>query len=147
MLTRNAANARQVLGDVAEIVEGDITSRKSVVEALEGAQAVLISVSAFTPRLIRKLQLIERDSVLIVLEEARKAGVYRVVYISVYDIREDLIPKLHSDIARIKLEIETALRESDFNWTVLGAPFHGDILCHDTGRYHDGAPASLLDEQ
>ena len=121
MLTRNAANARQVLGDVAEIVEGDITSRKSVVEALEGARAIVISVSAFTPRLIRKLQLIERDSVLIVLEEARKAGVSRVVYISVYDIGEDLIAKLHSDIARIKLEIETALRESGFNWTVLGA--------------------------
>ncbi len=121
VLSRNAANARQVLGDGAEIVEGDITSRKSVVEALKGTKAVVISVSAFTPRLIRRLRLIERDSVLMVLEEAHKAGISRVVYISVYDIREDLIARLHSDIARIKLDIETTLRESGFNWTVLGA--------------------------
>ncbi|MBU0704677.1 MAG: NAD(P)H-binding protein, partial [Chloroflexi bacterium] len=30
VLSRNAADAREVLGDEAEIVEGDITSRKSV---------------------------------------------------------------------------------------------------------------------
>jgi uncharacterized protein YbjT (DUF2867 family) len=49
VLSRNAANARKVLGDEAEIVEGDITSRESVVEALKGVKAVVISVSAFTP--------------------------------------------------------------------------------------------------
>ena len=124
VLSRNAASAHRILGDDAEIVEGDITWRESVVEALAGVRAVVVSVSAFTPRLIRKLELIERDSVLVTLEEARQAGVSRLVYVSVYDIREDLVKKLKIDAesARIKREIETTFARSDFNWTVLGAP-------------------------
>ncbi|MBU0705311.1 MAG: NAD(P)H-binding protein [Chloroflexi bacterium] len=124
VLSRNAANAREVLGDEAEIVEGDITSRESVVEALEGVKAGVIAVAAFTPKLIRKLKLIEQDSVLMALEEARKMGVSRIVYISVYDIREDWLKKLRIDFesARIKQAVETYLARSDFNWTVLGAP-------------------------
>ena len=147
VLTRNAANAREVLGDRAEIVEGDITSRKSVVEALEGARAIVISVSAFTPRLIRRLRLIERDSVLVVLEEAQKAGISRVVYISVYDIREDLIRKADLEAGRIKLEIEVTLVESDFNWTVLGAPPSMEIffamIRGDTMMVPGGGPPAL----
>jgi len=104
-------------------VEGDITSKESVVEALRGVRAVVISVSAFTPRSICRLRLIECDSVLMVLENARDAGVSRIVFISVYDIREDLLRELNldPDSARIKLEVEAALAVSEFNWTVLGA--------------------------
>lgn len=120
VLTRNAANARRILGDEAEIVEGDITSRESVVEALEGVKAVVISVSAFTPKLIRKLELIERDSVLMVLEEAQNAGISRIVYLSGYALRRGLVEELDLAFGRIKLEIETALAQSDFSWTVLG---------------------------
>jgi len=40
VLSRNAANAREVLGDGIEINEGDITSRESVTESLNGASAV-----------------------------------------------------------------------------------------------------------
>ena len=120
VLTRNAANAHRILGDEAEIVEGDITSRESVVEALEGVKAVVISVSAFTPKLIRKLELIERDSVLMVLEEAQNAGISRIVYLSGYALRRGLVEELDLAFGRIKLEIETALAQSDFSWTVLG---------------------------
>lgn len=124
VLSRNAVNACKILGDEAEIVEGDITSRESVMEALEGIKAIVIAVAAFTPKLIRKLKLIEQDSVLMVLDEARKMGVSRVVYISVYDIREDWLRELKIDFAsaRIKKAVETYLAQSDFNWTVLGAP-------------------------
>ncbi len=66
VLSRNATKARNIIGDGAEIIEGDITSRESVVESLKGASAVVISVSAFTWKLIRKLKLIEQDSVLMV---------------------------------------------------------------------------------
>jgi uncharacterized protein YbjT (DUF2867 family) len=120
VLSRNAANACRILGDEAEIVEGDITWRKSVVEALEGVKAVVISVSAFTPRLIRKLRLIERDSVLTVLEEAQNVGISRIVYLSGYELYPDVIEELDLEFGRIKLEIETALAKSGFNWTVLG---------------------------
>ena len=120
VLSRNAANARRILGDEAEIVEGDITWRKSVVEALEGVKAVVISVSAFTPRLIRKLILIERDSVLTVLEEAQNVGISRIVYLSGYELDPGIIEELDLEFGRIKLEIETTLAKSGFNWTVLG---------------------------
>ena len=124
VLSRNAANAHRVLGDGPAIVEGDITSRESVVEALQGTRGVVIAVAAFTPKLIRKLKLIEGDSVLAVLEEAQRLGVPRVVYISVYDIRQDLLDELslQMESAGIKLEVERALAESNLNWTVLGAP-------------------------
>lgn len=123
VLSRNGTNAREILGDGPEIIEGDITSRESVVESLNGAKAVVISVSAFAWKTIRRLELVERDAVLMVLEEAQKADVSRVVYISVYDVREDLLRKLNIQLesARIKLEIEAALAKSDLNWTVLGA--------------------------
>ncbi len=120
VLSRNAGNARKILGETPEIIEGDITSRESIIEALNGVSAVIISVSAFAPKLIRKLRLIERDSVLMVLAEAEKAGISRVVYISVYDIRQDLVRELDLESAKIKSEVENALARSNFNWTVLG---------------------------
>ena len=120
VLSRNATNARRILGDGAEIVEGDITLRRSVVEALEGVKAVVISVSAFTPGLIWKLKLIERDSVLTVLEEAQNVGISRIVYLSGYELYPGIIEELDLEFGRIKLEIETALARSGFNWTVLG---------------------------
>ena len=79
VLSRNSNKAKEILGEKPEIVEGDITSRESVVESLKGTKAIVISVSAFSRKTIRKLKLIERDSVLMVLEEAKKAGISRIV--------------------------------------------------------------------
>ena len=149
VLSRNAADARRVLGDGAEIVQGDITSRESVIEALKGVRAVVVSVSAFSPKLIRRLRLIERDSVLVVLDEAQKAGVSRVVYVSVYDVKKDLLARLNVDLetAKIKGEIEAALARSDFNWTVLGAPPSMEIVFAmirgDTMMVPGGGPPAL----
>lgn len=149
VLSRNATNARKILGNEPEIIEGDITSSKSVIESLNGARAVVISVSAFTWKSIRQLELVERDSVLMVLEEAQKTGVPRVVYISVYDVREDLLRKLNVQFesARIKLEIEAALAKSDFNWTVLGAAPSMEIffamIRGDTMMVPGGGPPAL----
>lgn len=147
VLSRKAANARKVLGDGVEIVEGNIMSHGSVVEALRGVRTVVISVSAFNPQSIRKLRLIERDSVLMILEEAQKAGISRVVYVSVYDLREDLIKKLDLETGRIKLEVESALARSDFNWTVLGASFSMEMfftmIRGDTMTVPGGGPPAL----
>lgn len=122
VLSRNAVQAREILGDAPEIFEGDITSRESYAGALEGVKAAVISVSAFSPKLIRKLELIEKDSILEFLTEAKKEGLKRMVYISIYDIRTDLPEGAHQESARIKSAVESALASSDFNWTVLGAP-------------------------
>jgi len=121
VLSRNAGHARKILGEVLEIVEGDITAKESVTEALNGVGQAIISVSAFAPTLIRKLKLIERDSVLAVLAEAERMGVSRIVYISTYSTSQDLPRGVNLETARIKSEVENALARSNFNWTVLGA--------------------------
>ncbi len=145
VLSRDAAKARKIVGETPEIVEGDITSRESVIEAINGVSAIVIGVSAFTPKLIRRMKAIEMDSVLMVLDEAAAAGISRVVYISVYDIKQDLQQDLPKGVnleslqrsAKIKSEVENALAKSNFNWTVLGAApsmqiffsmIHGDTM-------------------
>lgn len=147
VLSRNAGNARKILGEIPEIIEGDITSRESIIEALNGVSAVIISVSAFAPKLIRKLRLIERDSVLMVLTEAERAGVSRIVYISIYDIRQDIARRLDIESAEIKAEVENTIAHSNFNWTVLGAAPSMEIffamIRGDTMMVPGGGPPAL----
>lgn len=121
VLTRHAEKA-SFLGNQVELVEGDITSGGAVARALAGVRALIISVSAFSPGLIRQLQAIECDAVLNVLAQAEAVQGLRAVYISVYDIRPDLVGDLRLESARIKTEVEAALARSSLNWTVLGAP-------------------------
>jgi uncharacterized protein YbjT (DUF2867 family) len=130
VLSRNVSNARQKLGADVQLVEGNITSRNSVIEAINGVEAVIISVSAFNRKSIRKLKHIEHDSVLMVLEEAQKAGISRIVYISVYDIKEDVLKRLNLkwEIAGIKKATEIALAESNLNWIILGAAFSMEMF-------------------
>jgi uncharacterized protein YbjT (DUF2867 family) len=128
VLSRNGSGARRVLGAGPEIVEGDITSRQAVLQALSGARAVLVSLSAFSPKLIRQLERIERDAVLTAFEEARRAGISRVVYLSAYELRPTLIEELDLAFGRVKLAVETALAKSDLNWTVLGVAISMEIF-------------------
>ena len=128
VLSRNQQKARKILGEKPEIIEGDITCRKSIVESLRKTNAIIISISAMNRKTIRKINLIERDSVLMVLEEAEKAGISRIVYISVYDLRKKIIDQFDLQQGKIKLEIEERLRESDFDWIVFGAPPSSEIF-------------------
>jgi uncharacterized protein YbjT (DUF2867 family) len=121
VLSRNAEKARQTLGDEPEIIEGNLTSREAIVQTLAGAGAIVIAVSAWTRHTIKQIKAIERDAVLTIFAEAKNAGIERVVYLSGYDMREELLRELNLlKFGEIKLEIEQTLRESDFNWTILG---------------------------
>ena len=147
VLSRNAGHARKILGEVTEIVEGDITAKESVTEALNGVGPAIISVSAFAPKLIRKLKLIERDSVLAVLAEAERTGVSRIVYISTYSTSQDLPRGVNLETARIKSEVENVLARSNFNWTVLGAAPSAEVffamIRGDTMIVPGGGPPAL----
>lgn len=121
VLSRDIKNARLILGENTEIIEGDITIKEDILKCLEGVNAIIISISAFHRKTIRKLKEIERDSVLMVLKEASKAKISRVVYISAYDNDPKLINFLNMLVGNIKLEIEEWLANSDLNWTVIGA--------------------------
>ena len=121
VLSRTADQAQQVLGPQVEILAGDITDRTALLKAVAGTRAIVIAVSAFRPRSIRRIGQIERDAILMTLEEAQRAAVPRIVYLSIYDIQEDVAKALDMPVAGIKLQIEAALAHSDFCWTVLGA--------------------------
>lgn len=121
VLTRNPTRARAILGHEPELVEGDITSRESIVAALEDARGVVICISAMNWRNAKGMREIERDAVLMVLEEMKRTGISRVVYTSGYEMRADFLEELHLEkFGEIKLEIEAALSSSDLNWTILG---------------------------
>jgi uncharacterized protein YbjT (DUF2867 family) len=123
VLSRNAAGAQSVLGAQPEVIEGDITSRSKVISALDGTRAIVIAISAFTWKTIRRRTEIERDSVLRILEEADRTGIARVVCLSGYDVREDFAERLGVlAIAKPMLDVQAALAESRLNWTVLGCP-------------------------
>jgi uncharacterized protein YbjT (DUF2867 family) len=121
VLSRNEENARTIVGGVPEIVEGDITIKESIAEALDGVDAAIISVSAFSPQLIRKQKLIERDSVLAFLTQAERVGVSRIVYISTYGTSLGSPRGVNDETASIKSDVEDALAGSGLDWTVLGA--------------------------
>ena len=123
VLSRNMSRAHSVFGGEPEVIEGDIASQATVISVLEGVRAIVIAVSAFSWKTIHKRVLIERDAVLRVLQEADRTGITRVVYLSGYDVREDFAERLGLlAFARPMLDVQAALVESRFNWTVLGCP-------------------------
>jgi len=121
VLTRNDGHAREILGDKPSFVEGDITSTTSIREALGGTDGVVLAISAMQWKNIKRTREIERDAILTIFDEAKKAGISRMVYLSGYEIREDVLKQLNMvPFGAIKLEVERTLSFSDFNWTILG---------------------------
>ncbi len=70
VLSRSAQKAREILGDKVEIIEGDVRSQEIVAQSLKGAKAIVISLSAITSKLIKKMKQIERDAVINIIKEA-----------------------------------------------------------------------------
>lgn len=128
-VSRNAKAARASLGDRAEIVEGDVTTPGVTRSALSGVDAVVIALSAMQRASARQLVAIERDAVLRVLDEARIERVRRLVYLSGYEIRVELLERL--GLVRtfgLKAEVEQAVRDSGLDWTILGEAFSMEIF-------------------
>ncbi len=126
VVSRDRAKALKILGDQVEITEGDVTNRGVIIQSLKEAGAVVICLSAMHPGLIRRMKEIERDAVLMIMGEAEKAKVTRLLYMSGYEMREEVLEKLGiPEFGEIKIEIEARIRASAFNWTILGdAPSH-----------------------
>ncbi|MBI4702566.1 MAG: NAD(P)H-binding protein [Deltaproteobacteria bacterium] len=124
VLTRDPARARLALGDGPETVPGDLEDRAALARAVAGVRAVVVAVSAFQRGQYRRLREIERDGVLGAVEQARAAGVRRLVYLSGYDRPRAAGAFAEigamAEIGRIKAEVEDALVATDLDWTVLG---------------------------
>ncbi|MCK5198336.1 MAG: NAD(P)H-binding protein, partial [Spirochaetales bacterium] len=121
VVTRNSVNAVKLLGDKVELFQGDITEKGTIARSLENAGAIVICLSAMSNKLIRKMKEIERDAVLEIMEEAKRANISRLVYMSGYEMREQVLTDLKiPEFGKIKIEIEERIKQSDFNWTILG---------------------------
>lgn len=121
VVTRNATRAKKIVGDNVELFEGDVTEHGTINKSLENVSAIVICLSAMSNKLIRKMKEIERDAVLEIMEEAKKANISRLVYMSGYEMRKQLLDDLKiPEFGAIKIEIEEKIRQSDFNWTILG---------------------------
>ncbi|MGZ2369636.1 SDR family oxidoreductase [Ancylomarina sp. YFZ004] len=121
VVSRNRTKGRKIFGDKVNIFQGDVTNHETIVESLKNVSSIVICLSAMNSKLIKKMKQIERDAVLLIMEEARKANISRLVYMSGYEMREQLLLDLKiPELGEIKIEIETKISQSDFNWTILG---------------------------
>jgi uncharacterized protein YbjT (DUF2867 family) len=126
VVSRDRTKVLSKFGDQVEITEGDVTNREVIIQALKSGRAVVICLSAMQPGLIRRMRKIERDAVLMIMEEAENAKISRLLYMSGYEMRAEVLKKLGiPEFGEIKIEIESRIRASSFNWTILGdAPSH-----------------------
>jgi len=121
VVTRNTETARKIVGDNVELFQGDVTNRETIIESLKNVCSIIICLSAMSNKLIGKIKQIERDAVLAIMEEAEKASISRLVYMSGYEMREELLQELKiPEFGAIKIEIEQRISRSNFNWTILG---------------------------
>ena len=121
VLSRNAEGAKAVVGSGVEIFKGDVTRNGDIRKALQGMDVIVICLAAMSVKLIRKMQAIERDAVLNIMVEAKKLNISRLIYMSGYEMRANLLDDLKiPEFGAIKIEIEAALHASDLNWTILG---------------------------
>jgi len=121
VLSRDRDKAEQILGDDVEIIQGDVTDKQTIVDSLSNVTAIIICLSAMSNKLIRKMKQIERDAVLAIMEEAKKQNISRLIYMSGYEMRAQLLNELNiPEFGEIKIELESLIAKSDFNWTILG---------------------------
>jgi uncharacterized protein YbjT (DUF2867 family) len=121
VVTRNKERALQKFGSQIDIFEGDVTNSATIKGALQDMDVVVLCLSAIHVKLIRKMKLIERDAILAIIDEAEKQNVSRLIYMSGYEMREDILHKLNiKEIGIYKIEVEKRIRASNLNWTILG---------------------------
>lgn len=141
VLSRNAKHARRILGEVPEVVEGNLVDRETAKRILHGVERILITVSVGKD--IRRQGRIERDAVLMLLKEASPTT--RVVYLCGYEIRHEI--SCDFETGRIMLDVQQALAESNLNWTVLGCAPSMEIFLAtirgDTMAFPGGGPVAF----
>jgi len=123
VLTRNPDKAQTLFGNSVEVVFGDVLSKNCIINSLKDVSGVVISLSAINPKQIRQMKRIELYAVISIIEKMEILGIDRLVFISVYDLRIELLKRLKiMKLGEIKLAVEKRIRESKLNWTILGCP-------------------------
>lgn len=131
VLTRSPERAGGLPGEV-EVVGGDLGDPSTLGGVFDGAERLFL-LNAVVPT--------ELQEGLVALSEARRAGVRRIVYLSVQDVGRGLhVPHFASKVA-----LEEALRRSGIPWTVLrpNSFFQNDVRFREALVVHGVYPQPI----
>lgn len=115
VMTRNPikAQALQALG--AEVVQGDLRDRDSLLHACQGVNAIMASAHSIMGRGSEASKYIDEQGHKWLMEAAKTAGVWQFVYVSALGAAPDNpVP-----FFRIKYKMEQTLRSSGLPFTIL----------------------------
>jgi NADH dehydrogenase len=131
-LVRNTSN-RDKLGEAKnriEFVEGDMFDRASLERAMEGIEAVIISIrlTEGEKKKGRTYQDVEYNGVKNVVESAKKKGIKKIIHVSAGGVG----PQCVSDMYQAKYQSEEAIRKSGIDYTI----FRPSAMFKDFEAYH-----------
>lgn len=127
VLTRDPEAARELFagmptaGGSVAFIEGDITDPACAGTLAASWSRVVVALSGFAPRTIRRMREIEHDAVIRLLTHLQDDA--RVVILSAYEPRAELIDRFGFEAGRVKRDLERAVSDRNVNWTILGAAF------------------------
>jgi uncharacterized protein YbjT (DUF2867 family) len=127
VMSREPSRAADVAGRGAELVEGDLLDKASLVRACEGATAVVAAAHAILGRGRRASVHVDGEGHRRLIDAAGAAGVRHFVYTSVRDAgpAHEAVP-----FFRIKREVEQYLRSSGLPHTIIRPTAFLDLHAH-----------------
>lgn len=135
VLTRNVEGARGVLGDGPNYVDGDVEDRPSLERAVEGCQAVHISLKAGPAR--GEPERIEHRGTARLAEAAARVGVERITYLSGCFVEPEHAAVSEAEAA--KLAAERAIERSGVPHTIFKPTYFMETL-----RLHVQGPFGMV---
>lgn len=115
ILTRDPARARHLVGDRVEIISGDVREPGTLVQAMEGVQAVVSAIQGFSGTGGDNPQTVDGEGNSNLIQAARAAGVEHFILVSV----QGAAPDHPMELFRMKYRAEQELRASGLDWTII----------------------------
>jgi uncharacterized protein YbjT (DUF2867 family) len=109
------APARDLEGDLVEVVPGDVLDPRAVERATGGARIVVSAIQGFSGSGDHSLRTVDYQGNSNLIQAARTAGVEHFILVSVHGAASDHPMELF----RMKYLAEQELRESGLSWTII----------------------------
>lgn len=115
ILSRDAARARDLVGDAVEVVVGDVRDPSAVARAVAGAQTVVSAVHGFAGPGATSPDAVDHRGNINLIDAARAAATQHFILTSIHGAA----PDHPMELFRMKHRAEEALRASGLSWTIL----------------------------
>ena len=114
LLVRDARDASSINGPGIEVAEGDVTKPETLRGAMDGCEAVIHLVAIISEKGAATFDNVIRQGTVNVVNEAKRAGVERVVHMSALGTRND--PRF--GYYEAKWQAEQAVKQAGIPWTI-----------------------------